>query len=81
MHTHQGQQAAVASGGIYLLCRGPPGHPSREGHSNTNPNTNPSLTHLEQGSVPGNDVADAIAAGKVLCVEAAIDICHQLRQG
>ena len=36
--------------------------------------------HLKQATMPDNGLVEAIAAGKVLCVETAIDICHRLRQ-
>ena len=36
--------------------------------------------HLVQATMPPNDLVEAIAAGKVLCSETAIDICHRLRQ-
>ena len=37
-------------------------------------------THLLQATMPDTALVDAIAAGKVLCLETAIDICHRLRQ-
>ena len=36
--------------------------------------------HLVQATMPDTTLVDAIAAGKVLCSETAIDICHRLRQ-
>ena len=38
------------------------------------------VPHLRQNAILSKPVADAVAAGKVLCIEQSIALCHRLQQ-